>query len=93
MPITRFGALPGRRSVDPGLSYLFYGDHALSGEPRTIDGLRRWWERSVRLMPNPTFEVDEVIVAGGPWAIRIATRVRVHAKLPDGSPTTTSSCQ
>lgn len=70
----------------PHFSYHFYGEHAPYGERRTIDGLRRWWERSVRLMPNPTFEVDEVIVAGGPWVTRIATRVRVHAKLPDGSP-------
>jgi hypothetical protein len=38
-----------------------------------------------RLLPNPTFQVDEDIVASGPWATRIATRVRVHAPLPDGS--------
>jgi ketosteroid isomerase-like protein len=69
----------------PEFSYRFYGEHALSGERRTLDALRRWWERSVRLFPNPTFEVEEVVVAGGPWATRIATRVRVHAALPDGS--------
>ena len=69
----------------PEFFYRFYGEHALSGERHTLDGLRRWWERSVRLFPNPTFEVEEVIVAGGPWATRIATRVRVHAALPDGS--------
>jgi len=37
------------------------------------------------LLPNPTFDVEEVIVAGGPWATRIATRVRIHTTLPDGS--------
>jgi ketosteroid isomerase-like protein len=66
-------------------SYRFYGESSLSGERHTLEGLRRWWERSFRLLPNPTFEVDEVIVAGGPWSTRIATRVRVHAALPDGS--------
>jgi ketosteroid isomerase-like protein len=66
-------------------SYRFYGEHALSGERHTLDGLRRWWERSVGLLPNPTFDVEEVIVAGGPWATRIATRVRIRTTLPDGS--------
>jgi ketosteroid isomerase-like protein len=66
-------------------SYCFYGDHALSGERHTLDALRRWWERSARLFPAPAFEVEEVIVAGGPWDTRIATRVRVRAALPDGS--------
>jgi len=69
----------------PRFSYRFYGEHALSGERHTIDGLRRWWQRSQRLLPNTTFDVEEVIVAGGPWSTRIATRVRVHAPLPDGS--------
>jgi ketosteroid isomerase-like protein len=69
----------------PRFSYRFYGDSALSGERHTLAALRRWWERSFLLLPNPTFQVDEVIVAGGPWATRIATRIRVHAALPDGS--------
>jgi ketosteroid isomerase-like protein len=69
----------------PEFSYRFYGEHALSGERRTLNALRRWWERSSRLFPNPAFEVEEVIVAGGPWNTRIATRVRVDAALPDGS--------
>jgi ketosteroid isomerase-like protein len=69
----------------PQFTYRFYGESALSGERHTIDGLRRWWERSFRLLPNVTFDVEEVIVAGGPWATRIATRVRVHAPLIDGS--------
>jgi hypothetical protein len=54
------------------------------GERRTIDGLRRWWQRSFRLLPNPAFEVEGVIVAGGPWVTRIATRVRVHVTMPNG---------
>jgi ketosteroid isomerase-like protein len=38
----------------PEFSYRFYGEHALSGERQTLDALRRWWERSARLFPNPT---------------------------------------
>jgi len=69
----------------PQFSYRFYGEHALSGERHTIEGLRRWWQRSNRILPNPTFHVEELIVTGRPWATRIATRVRVQASLPDGS--------
>jgi ketosteroid isomerase-like protein len=69
----------------PEFSYRFYGEHALSGERHTIEALRHWWQRSQRLLLNATFDVEEVIVAGGPWATRIATRVRVQAPLPDGS--------
>jgi ketosteroid isomerase-like protein len=69
----------------PEFSYVFYGDSALSGERHTIEALRQWWERSFRLINNLTFQVEEVIVSGGPWATRIATRVRVRATLADGS--------
>jgi predicted ester cyclase len=69
----------------PQFSYRFYGSSALSGERHTIDGLRRWWERSTKLLPNPEFQVEQVIVSGWPWATRIATRVRVHAVRPAGT--------
>jgi ketosteroid isomerase-like protein len=72
-------------SLASQFSYRFYGQSALSGERHTLDALRLWWARTFRLLPSPTFQVDEVIVAGGPWATRIATRVRVRARLPDGS--------
>jgi ketosteroid isomerase-like protein len=70
----------------PEFTYRFYGDSALSGERHTVEGLRLWWERIFRLIPDATFHVDEVIVAGWPWATRVATRVRVEAMLPDGTP-------
>jgi ketosteroid isomerase-like protein len=76
---------PMLTGMAPRFSYRFYGTSALSGERHTIDGLRRWWERSFRLLPHADFEVQEVIVAGWPWNTRIATRVKVHATLADGS--------
>jgi ketosteroid isomerase-like protein len=69
----------------PTFSYTFYGDSSLSGERHTVEALRQWWERSFRLIRDPTFQVEEIIVSGGPWATRIATRVRVRATLPDDS--------
>jgi ketosteroid isomerase-like protein len=75
---------PMLAGMAPRFSYRFYGEHALSGERHTLDCLRRWWERSVELFPQPTFAVQEVIVAGSPWATRIATRVRIGTTLVDG---------
>lgn len=65
-------------------TYRFYGEHALSGERHTREALRRWWERSTRLLPNPTFTVEDVVVSGWPWSTTVATRVRVTAALPGG---------
>jgi ketosteroid isomerase-like protein len=67
-------------------TYRFYGHSPLSGERHTAAALRMWWQRMDILLPNPTFTVEEVIVAGPPWSTRIATRVTVRATLPDGSP-------
>ncbi|MGA3221159.1 MAG: nuclear transport factor 2 family protein [Acidimicrobiales bacterium] len=83
---TRRTRTTGPGTPTPRFSYRFYGEHALSGERHTLDGLRRWWERSVELFPHPTFEVQEVIVASSPWATRIATRVRISSSLRDGYP-------
>ncbi|AOS62101.1 nuclear transport factor 2 family protein [Actinoalloteichus hymeniacidonis] len=66
-------------------TYHFHGDHALSGERHTKAALRAWWERCFRLMPSPTFRVEEVLVTGPPWATRVATRVTVSAQILDGS--------
>jgi ketosteroid isomerase-like protein len=73
-------------SMAPDFTYRFYGEHALSGERHTHAALRAWWQRVFRILPNPTFTVDEVIVAGWPWSTRLATAVRVSYSLPDGSP-------
>lgn len=69
----------------PTFTYRFYGDHALSGERHTAAALRLWWQRIDRLLPGTTFDVDDVLVAGWPWATRVATSVTVNAGLPDGT--------
>ncbi|GAA0946379.1 nuclear transport factor 2 family protein [Kribbella koreensis] len=69
----------------PEFTYRFYGDHALGGERHTRDALRRWWERCFRLLPETTFEVRDVLVAGWPWDTRVATAVTVKVGVVDGS--------
>ncbi len=70
----------------PRFTYRFYGEHALSGERHTAEALRRWWQRSFRLMHDPTFEVQDVVVSGWPWRTTIATMVSVRAQVAGDRP-------
>jgi len=69
----------------PSFTYRFYGDHALSGERRTHEALRRWWERCFRLLPDTGFDVQDVLVSGWPWNTRVGTAVTVHVGVVDGT--------
>ena len=68
----------------PQFEYRFHGDHALGGRRRTRGAMIRWWERATRLLPGVRFDVQEVLVSGGPWRTRVAVRSRVSGALPDG---------
>lgn len=82
--ISRGDYEPMLASLAPTFRYKFYGDHALGGERTTVAAVRLWWERIFRMLPDPTFEVREVVVAGWPWNTTVATCVRVSAPLPGG---------
>lgn len=69
----------------PDFEYHFHGDHALGGRRTTRAAMIRWWERTLRLLPGARFDVREVLVNGGPWHTRVATRCHVFGDLPDGS--------
>jgi len=69
----------------PSFRYRFHGDHALGGVRTTRESMLRWWERVVRLLPGARFDVQDVLVNGGPWNTRIAVRSVVSGDLPDGS--------
>lgn len=73
------------RSLASRFTYTFYGDHALGGERTTLAAMRAWWGRVFRLLPGLRFETRDVLVAGWPWATRVATDVVVHVTLPDGT--------
>jgi ketosteroid isomerase-like protein len=56
----------------PGFEYRFVGEHAMGGVRRQHDTMTAWFERIFRLMPDLSFTVRDVFVAGGPWRMRIA---------------------
>ncbi|GAA2301153.1 hypothetical protein GCM10010234_50040 [Streptomyces hawaiiensis] len=72
-------------TLAPEFTYVFHGEHALSGERHTVESMSLWWQRVFRLIPDAEFEPQEIIVSGGPWLTKVATRVRIGGPLPDGS--------
>lgn len=65
-------------------SYRFHGEHALGGLRTKKSSMEAWWERVLRLLPGAKFEIQEVLVSGGPWRTRLAVRSTVSGPLPNG---------
>lgn len=64
--------------------YRFHGDHAFGGRRVTKAAMTAWWERIFRVLPGARFDVQEVLVNGGPWNTRIAVRSQISGPLPTG---------
>ncbi|MFT4229147.1 MAG: nuclear transport factor 2 family protein, partial [Microbacterium sp.] len=77
--------LPMVDGLAPEFEYRFHGEHALGGVRTSRDAMIRWWERTLRLLPGARFDVQDVLVGGGPWRTRIAVRSRVSGALPGGA--------
>jgi SnoaL-like domain len=75
---------PMVKAMAPRFSYHFFGDSALSGERHTTEAVRRWWQRSFRLMPSATFDILDIVVSGSPRNTSIATAVAVHGTFTVG---------
>jgi ketosteroid isomerase-like protein len=54
--------------------FVFLGDHALAADLRGPDALREWLSELFERFPRMRFEPEDIIVAGGPWSTRLATR-------------------
>lgn len=76
---------PMVKGLAPRFTYIFYGDHALSGERHTHAAMRLWWQRVFKILPDAQFEPLDILVKGWPWSTRVASRVAVRGSLPDGS--------
>jgi ketosteroid isomerase-like protein len=70
---------PVFKSFHDDIRFQMIGDHHLGGERRGIDEVRAWFEEVRRLFPDLRLEPVEIVVAGGPWNTRIATRFRVSS--------------
>jgi ketosteroid isomerase-like protein len=54
--------------------FVFLGDHPLAADLHGAEALRAWLRELFRRFPRLRFEVEDIIVEGGPWSTRLATR-------------------
>jgi len=68
----------------PSFEYRFHGEHALGGRRTTRASMIRWWERVTGMLGGARFDIQEVLVDGGPWRTRVAVRSLVSGDLDGG---------
>jgi predicted ester cyclase len=55
--------------------FVYLGDHPLATDLHGADAMRDWLRHELfRRLPGLRFEVEEMLVEGGPWSTRMATR-------------------
>jgi ketosteroid isomerase-like protein len=73
------------RLFDDRCTLTFVGDTPLGATLSTPHDIRRWFERFQRLLPNPRFEIQRLVVTGPPWNQRLASHVLIRSTI-DGEP-------
>ncbi len=67
----RFDEIP----VADEVHFAYLGDHPLAADLHGADAMRTWLRDELfRRLPGLRFEVEDMIIQGGPWSTRIATR-------------------
>ena len=69
----------------PDCELVFVSRTALGARLSGKTDLRRWFERFRRLLPDPTFEVQRLVIKGPAWNQRIAAHVIIRSRV-DGEP-------
>jgi predicted ester cyclase len=55
--------------------FVYLGDHQLVVDLHGAEAERAWLRDELfRRLPNLRFEVEDMIIEGGPWSTRVATR-------------------
>jgi ketosteroid isomerase-like protein len=58
-----------------GIHFVYLGDHPLAADLHGAEAERAWLRDELfRRLPGLRFEVEDMIVEGGPWSTRVATR-------------------
>ena len=57
------------------IHFVYLGDHPLAADLHSAGAQRAWLRGELfRRLPGLRFEVEDMIVEGGPWSTRVATR-------------------
>lgn len=67
------------RQFHPDGTLTFVGDSPLGARLRGHAAIRTWFERFLRLLPDPRFEVQRVAVSGPPWHQQLAAHVLIRS--------------
>ena len=65
--VSRGDAQPVIDSLAPRFEHYFLGEHALGGSRITIEKTRAWYQRLYRLLPDISFDLKTLRLAGPPW--------------------------
>ena len=65
-----------RLPLGDGMRFRYEGDHELAADLRSAEEVRAWLRDLFQRFPRLRFEVEEMVIAGPPWAVRAATRYR-----------------
>jgi len=69
------------RRFDEACTFSFAGDTPLGAELQGRPEIRRWFERFQRLLPQPTFEIDRLVIDGPPWNQRLAAHLVIRSTI------------
>ena len=65
----------------PDCEFVFVSRTALGARLSGTADLRRWFERFARLLPDPAFDVQRLVMAGPVWHQRIAAHVIIASRV------------
>ncbi len=77
---------PSLKGISRSITHTLNGAHPLAGTRRSVEGMRRWFQRLYLLCPQLTFEIKNIAVSGWPWDTTIAVEWLDRAMPVDGAP-------
>ena len=69
------------RQFRPDCEFVFVSRTALGARLSGKADLRRWFERFRRLLPDPLFDVQRLVIGGPVWDQRIAAHVIIRSRV------------
>ncbi|MHA6688599.1 nuclear transport factor 2 family protein [Mesorhizobium sp. A556] len=73
------------KAVAPHVHHRVSGAHALGGERRSKEAMRRWFERLGRVLPTLQLTINHVWVKGWPWHTTVFVEWDSAATLLNGA--------